>query len=163
MALDELGRGTATTDGAAIAAAVVDAFTQKVKCRCGSSSMTDPQVGQPHQTGQVDSDCPASWHSRYDKCQLVRLALVQCVPASCRGLFATHYHKLADAHADDPTTSIMHMACHVADDGAGREQVTAAATLYKAALAVHVMSDVMKTIMTSSRDDSPCRGDHVEQ
>ena len=33
VALDELGRGTATTDGAAIAAAVVDAFTQKVKCR----------------------------------------------------------------------------------------------------------------------------------
>ena len=33
VALDELGRGTATTDGAAIAAAVVDAFTRKTKCR----------------------------------------------------------------------------------------------------------------------------------
>ena len=43
---------------------------------------------------------------------------------SCgRGLFATHYHKLADAHADDPTTSIRHMACHVDRDAAGREQV----------------------------------------
>lgn len=41
----------------------------------------------------------------------------------CRGLFATHYHKLADAHADDPTTSIRHMACHVDRDAAGREQV----------------------------------------
>ncbi len=40
-----------------------------------------------------------------------------------RGLFATHYHKLADAHADDPTTSIRHMACHVDRDAAGREQV----------------------------------------
>ncbi|EIE20176.1 hypothetical protein COCSUDRAFT_18682, partial [Coccomyxa subellipsoidea C-169] len=73
VALDELGRGTATTDGAAIAAAVIHAFTQRIKCR---------------------------------------------------GLFATHYHKLADAHADDPTTSIRHMACHVDRDAAGREQVT---------------------------------------
>ncbi|CAL8470971.1 g10513 [Coccomyxa elongata] len=73
VALDELGRGTATTDGAAIAAAVIHSFTQRIKCR---------------------------------------------------GLFATHYHKLADAHADDPTTSIRHMACHVDRDAAGREQVT---------------------------------------
>ena len=51
--------------------------------------------------------------------------------ASCRGLFATHYHKLADAHADDPATSIRHMACHVADDGAGREQVAIAAQFTK--------------------------------
>ena len=33
VALDELGRGTATTDGAAIAAAVIHAFTQRIKCR----------------------------------------------------------------------------------------------------------------------------------
>lgn len=33
VALDELGRGTATTDGAAIAAAVVDTLTQRIKCR----------------------------------------------------------------------------------------------------------------------------------
>lgn len=33
VALDELGRGTATSDGAAIAAAVVAALTQKTKCR----------------------------------------------------------------------------------------------------------------------------------
>ena len=62
--------------------------------------------------------------------QCARAAL--CVPTLvcvhlCRGLFATHYHKLADAHADDPATSIRHMACHVADDGAGREQVASAA------------------------------------
>jgi hypothetical protein len=45
-------------------------------------------------------------------------------PDACgRGLFATHYHKLADAHADDHTTSIRHMACHVDRDAAGREQV----------------------------------------
>ncbi len=33
VALDELGRGTATSDGAAIAAAVVSALTQKTRCR----------------------------------------------------------------------------------------------------------------------------------
>ena len=33
VALDELGRGTATTDGAAIAAAVIHSFTQRIKCR----------------------------------------------------------------------------------------------------------------------------------
>lgn len=33
VALDELGRGTATTDGAAIAAAVIHTFTQRIKCR----------------------------------------------------------------------------------------------------------------------------------
>jgi DNA mismatch repair protein MSH6 len=33
VALDELGRGTATTDGAAIAAAVVETLTQRITCR----------------------------------------------------------------------------------------------------------------------------------
>lgn len=50
------------------------------------------------------------------------MSLMNCTTA-CRGLFATHYHKLADAHACDPTTSIRHMACHVDSDAAGREQV----------------------------------------
>jgi DNA mismatch repair protein MSH6 len=44
-----------------------------------------------------------------------------------RGLFATHYHRLSEAHADDPAVSIRHMACHVRSDEAGREQVSAAA------------------------------------
>lgn len=35
VALDELGRGTATSDGAAIAAAVLDYLAKEVKCRCG--------------------------------------------------------------------------------------------------------------------------------
>ena len=34
VALDELGRGTATTDGGAIAAAVLEHFTNKIGCRC---------------------------------------------------------------------------------------------------------------------------------
>ena len=33
----------------------------------------------------------------------------------CRGLFATHFHRLADVHADDPAVSIRHMACAVRD------------------------------------------------
>ena len=40
-----------------------------------------------------------------------------------RGLFATHYHKLADAHEGDPAVAIRHMACHVAQQQDGTEQV----------------------------------------
>jgi len=62
VALDELGRGTATTDGAAIASAVLDHFASTVKCR---------------------------------------------------GIFATHYHHIADSHAEDAAVAIKHMACKV--------------------------------------------------
>lgn len=62
MALDELGRGTATTDGVAIAAAVLDHLATEV---------------------------------------------------GCRGLFATHYHRLSDTHAADPAVSVKHMGCAV--------------------------------------------------
>lgn len=43
----------------------------------------------------------------------------------CRGLFATHYHRLADAHEQDPRIAICHMGCSVqpGNDG-GPEQVT---------------------------------------
>ncbi|KAK9807187.1 hypothetical protein WJX73_005617 [Symbiochloris irregularis] len=78
VALDELGRGTSTSDGAAIAAAV-----------------------------------------------LQHLASTIC----CRGLFATHYHRLADDHQDDANVSVRHMACHV-DSAGDCEQVT---FLYKLA------------------------------
>ncbi|KAL0028206.1 hypothetical protein WJX79_001719 [Trebouxia sp. C0005] len=74
VALDELGRGTATSDGAAIAAAVLEHLSAKT---------------------------------------------------CCRGLFATHYHRLADAHEQDPKVAICHMGCSVepGTDG-GPEQVT---------------------------------------
>jgi hypothetical protein len=62
VALDELGRGTATTDGAAIAYAVLHHLAHSV---------------------------------------------------GCRGMFSTHYHRLADEHADDPTVQLRHMACKV--------------------------------------------------
>lgn len=32
---------------------------------------------------------------------------------ACRGLFATHYHRLADAHEQDPKVAICHMGCSV--------------------------------------------------
>ena len=35
-----------------------------------------------------------------------------CV-VSCRGLFATHYHRLADAHEQDTKVAICHMGCSV--------------------------------------------------
>ena len=66
MALDELGRGTATMDGVAIAGAVLE-----------------------HVAGAK----------------------------RCRGVFATHYHVLADEFAGSERVSVKHMACDV--DAAG--------------------------------------------
>ncbi len=37
----------------------------------------------------------------------------------CRGLFATHYHRLADAHEQDPKVAICHMGCSVEPGTAG--------------------------------------------
>lgn len=73
IALDELGRGTATLDGAAIAAAVLEQLAQETRC-CG--------------------------------------------------LFATHYHQLAEQHAADPQVAIMHMGCDVSSGEDGGEEVT---------------------------------------
>ncbi len=42
----------------------------------------------------------------------------------CRGLFATHYHRLADAHEQDPQVAICHMGCSVEPGtNGGPEQV----------------------------------------
>jgi DNA mismatch repair protein MSH6 len=60
--LDELGRGTATTDGAAIASAALDHLSRGVRCR---------------------------------------------------GVFATHYHRVADERAADAAVALKHMACAV--------------------------------------------------
>ena len=60
VALDELGRGTATSDGEAIASAVLDYMASNIKCR---------------------------------------------------GIFATHYHRIAESHASDPNVAISHMEC----------------------------------------------------
>jgi DNA mismatch repair protein MSH6 len=62
VALDELGRGTATMDGVAIASAVVTQVVDKIQCR---------------------------------------------------GIFATHYHVLADDFAGNSGVSVKHMACDV--------------------------------------------------
>lgn len=71
VALDELGRGTATIDGSAIASAVLRYLADSV---------------------------------------------------GCRGVFATHYHKLAEAYEEskDTQVAVMHMGCAVrqSDDSA---------------------------------------------
>jgi len=74
VALDELGRGTATADGSAIASAVLEHLAHTIKCR---------------------------------------------------GIFATHYHNVADAYRSDPQISIQHMACAVreSDDNSGVDDV----------------------------------------
>ncbi|KAG6593236.1 DNA mismatch repair protein MSH6, partial [Cucurbita argyrosperma subsp. sororia] len=71
--LDELGRGTATSDGQAIAESVLEHFVSKVQCR---------------------------------------------------GVFSTHYHRLALAYCKDPRVSLYHMACRVGEGTGGVEEVT---------------------------------------
>ncbi len=58
-------------------------------------------------------------------CQLQQDKDVPPCAVHCRGLFATHYHRLADAHEQDPKNAICHMGCSVepGTDG-GPEQVS---------------------------------------
>ncbi|KAI3449400.1 hypothetical protein Pfo_006065 [Paulownia fortunei] len=72
VALDELGRGTSTSDGQAIAASVLEHFVRAVQCR---------------------------------------------------GMFSTHYHRLAVDYQRDPKVSLCHMACQVGKGVAGLEEV----------------------------------------
>ena len=55
---------------------------------------------------------------------LLANSICNLVKSSCRGLFATHYHRLADSRERDPNVAICHMGCSVEDgvDG-GPEQV----------------------------------------
>ncbi|PRQ21660.1 putative DNA mismatch repair protein MutS [Rosa chinensis] len=73
VALDELGRGTSTSDGQAIAESVLEHFVHKVHCR---------------------------------------------------GMFSTHYHRLAVDYQNNSQVSLCHMACHVGNGDAGVEEVT---------------------------------------
>ncbi|KAK7396957.1 hypothetical protein VNO78_18120 [Psophocarpus tetragonolobus] len=73
VALDELGRGTATSDGQAIAESVLEHLVRKVQCR---------------------------------------------------GLFSTHYHRLAINYLKDPKVCLCHMACQVGGGIAGLDEVT---------------------------------------
>ncbi|WCJ22309.1 DNA mismatch repair protein MSH6 [Euphorbia peplus] len=73
VALDELGRGTSTSDGQAIAESVLEHFVHKVQCR---------------------------------------------------GMFSTHYHRLAIDYNHDPKVSLCHMACQVGSREGEVEEVT---------------------------------------
>uniref|UniRef100_A0A803M7J7 DNA mismatch repair protein n=1 Tax=Chenopodium quinoa TaxID=63459 RepID=A0A803M7J7_CHEQI len=73
VALDELGRGTSTSDGQAIAESVLEHFVRKVQCR---------------------------------------------------GMFSTHYHRLAIDYKRDPKVSLCHMGCQVGKGDRGLEEVT---------------------------------------
>ncbi|EXB28598.1 DNA mismatch repair protein Msh6-1 [Morus notabilis] len=73
VALDELGRGTSTSDGQAIAESVLEHFVHKVQCR---------------------------------------------------GMFSTHYHRLAVDYQKDPKVLLSHMACQVGRGVGGIEEVT---------------------------------------
>ncbi|XP_045796894.1 DNA mismatch repair protein MSH6 [Trifolium pratense] len=73
VALDELGRGTSTSDGQAIAESVLEHLVHKVQCR---------------------------------------------------GLFSTHYHRLAIDYLKDPKVCLSHMACQVGSGSEGLDEVT---------------------------------------
>ncbi|KAL8142654.1 hypothetical protein V2J09_015686, partial [Rumex salicifolius] len=73
VALDELGRGTSTSDGQAIAESVLEHFVRKIRCR---------------------------------------------------GMFSTHYHRLAVDYKADPSVALCHMACRVGAGASGVEEVT---------------------------------------
>ncbi|CAK8544398.1 unnamed protein product [Lathyrus sativus] len=73
VALDELGRGTSTSDGQAIAESVLEHLVRRVQCR---------------------------------------------------GLFSTHYHRLAINHLKDPKVCLSHMACQVGSGNEGLDEVT---------------------------------------
>ncbi|KAE8660577.1 DNA mismatch repair protein MSH6 [Hibiscus syriacus] len=73
VALDELGRGTSTSDGQAIAESVLEHFVHKVQCR---------------------------------------------------GMFSTHYHRLAVDYQNNSKVSLFHMACQVGNGVEGAEEVT---------------------------------------
>ncbi|KAK9088185.1 hypothetical protein Scep_027267 [Stephania cephalantha] len=73
VALDELGRGTSTSDGQAIAESVLEHFVRKI---------------------------------------------------NCRGMFSTHYHRLAVDYQNDSQVSLRHMACQVGKGASGVEEVT---------------------------------------
>ncbi|KAH7516977.1 hypothetical protein FEM48_Zijuj09G0013300 [Ziziphus jujuba var. spinosa] len=73
VALDELGRGTSTSDGQAIAESVLEHFVHKVQCR---------------------------------------------------GMFSTHYHRLAVDYRKNPKVSLCHMACQVGNGIDAVEEVT---------------------------------------
>ncbi|TYI19204.1 hypothetical protein ES332_A07G148900v1 [Gossypium tomentosum] len=70
VALDELGRGTSTSDGQAIAESVLEHFVHKVQCR---------------------------------------------------GMFSTHYHRLAVDYRNNSKVSLCHMACQVGNGVEGAE------------------------------------------
>lgn len=73
VALDELGRGTSTSDGQAIAESVLEHLVRSVQCR---------------------------------------------------GLFSTHYHRLAIDYLKDPKVCLAHMACQVGSGNEGLDEVT---------------------------------------
>ncbi|PSS14723.1 DNA mismatch repair protein [Actinidia chinensis var. chinensis] len=73
VALDELGRGTSTSDGQAIAESVLEHFVHDVQCR---------------------------------------------------GMFSTHYHRLAVDNQHNPKVSLSHMACKVGKGVGDLEEVT---------------------------------------
>jgi len=143
VALDELGRGTATSDGAAIAAAVLEHLSAKTCCRYSPEPIAWLHISLAVASAERNTadvrvmslsagvsmalcyGVAASGRCKARFCQLQQDKDGPTCAVHCRGLFATHYHRLADAHEQDPGVAICHMGCSVepGTDG-GPEQVS---------------------------------------
>nr|XP_011465355.1 PREDICTED: DNA mismatch repair protein MSH6 [Fragaria vesca subsp. vesca] len=122
VALDELGRGTSTSDGQAIAESVLEHFVHKVHCR---------------------------------------------------GMFSTHYHRLAVDYQNNSQVSLCHMACRVGNGDEGVEEVTFLYRLTRGACpksyGVNVARlaglpiSVLQKAAAKSREFEAAYGKHLEQ
>lgn len=129
VVLDELGRGTATYDGQAVAGAVLEHLATRLRCRwvvarAGSMQGTVCAPGWYgraagcgfKQTEQVPMKCIAGCGDTRAKARKYPRTACQGVTMvcslQCRTLFATHYHGLAE---EAEAASLAHRS----DDGSG--------------------------------------------
>lgn len=172
VALDELGRGTATLDGGCATAGLQPGTLLVICCHCVLHSLPLPATSQlvcachhtmvkpfsswhVHATCEGDAESVTSDHAfklLKRLCTVAGAAIAAAVldhlahQTGCCGLFATHYHQLAEAHDSDPTVSIMHMACAVAEETSegttqpGVQEVTFLYKLTPGACARHDMA-----------------------
>ncbi|KPJ16004.1 putative DNA mismatch repair protein Msh6 [Papilio machaon] len=127
--LDELGRGTSTYDGTAIACAVCAALAER-GCRCVFSTHYHalvryvaalPGLTLGHMKGNIfilsvkvlTTECVSRGTSTYDGTAIACAVCAALAERGCRCVFSTHYHALVRYVAALPGLTLGHMACMV--------------------------------------------------